>query len=69
MENLREMAGAMSEEELDEMLVGNISGGAITPSSMPCAKLAVEVISIIGGAITATLGLDACPTSACTKSC
>lgn len=70
----RKIAGVMSEEELDSLLEGNISGGvtptpAITASSIPCAKIAVEVVSIIGGAIAATLSIDACPTSACTKSC
>lgn len=71
MKDFREIAGIMSEEELDQLLGANVTGGTspLTPSSIPCIEASVKVASVIGGAIVATMSIDACPTSGCTKSC
>lgn len=72
MKSNRELLGAFEEKEIDELLGGNnVSGGTTpaTPSSIPCIEVGIKIVTVIGGAIAATLNFDACPTSACTKSC
>lgn len=60
-QELLDKTGFIDENHLKELVKEpDYSGGAWT--TLPC-------ITAIGGAIGGTLGLDACPTSACTKSC
>ena len=72
MKNYRELVGAFEEQEIDELLgESNVSGGTTpaTPSSIPCIKVGIEIVTVISGAVAATMNFDACPSSACTKSC
>ncbi|MCM2139857.1 class II lanthipeptide, LchA2/BrtA2 family [Vagococcus fluvialis] len=56
--DIKNKTGYVEESKLKEMIEEpDYSGGAWT--TLPC----------IGGIIAATLNFDACPTSACTKSC
>ncbi len=60
--DLKEITGFITENELDELISSNenVVGG----TGSVC-----DTISITVGVITMTLGMDFCPTSACTKAC
>ncbi|MBE6856933.1 MAG: hypothetical protein E7500_05845 [Ruminococcus sp.] len=65
MKNYNEIAGLVSEKELDTLLEDEITGGAtpITPATPTIVGTAIEV------AVVVTLAWKYCPTTGCTYSC
>lgn len=61
--NIQEYAGLIDEKELDN-LVGGSKESEIQPYGTPAT-----IITTISAVSAFTLSNDACPTSACSKSC
>ena len=59
MKNYNDIAGVVSENELDELMEENVNGGAIPEIVLVTIDITVAI----------TVGWKYCPTSGCTYSC